>query len=461
MSEHDLKHIIEATLLAAGRPVTRQQLLDLFDERERPTQEQLEAAFDLLAQDYASRGIEVIEVASGWRVQVRPRCAEVVSRLWQERPSRYSRALLETLALVAYRQPITRSEIEEIRGVSISSTIMRTLQERNWIRVVGHREVPGRPELLGTTKEFLDYFGLKSLDQLPTLAELKDLETIGVQLELPDGEVTANAPGTGEATSAEPALQGQDSGAAEGADAAGASAPERAASQDDIGGEVSAQEVVAGAHDADAAADGAGSRDAQDVGAGSAEDDAQRADEQVVDEQSSDEQVGDEQAGDEQSADQLAADGQVADEQPVDEQVADAQVADAQLADAQAVDGEVADEHVADEQMADERGQQVEGAGNAQASTSTSAAQEVESSTESSGEAGPDDGRLLDDELLAQGDGVDDAVREAGPEDGQDSEDEEDDGEGGEDDVDVSPTLVAAEDADERRLVREPPSERD
>ena len=189
MNEHDLKHLIEATLLAAGRPVSSDQLLDLFDERERPTSEQLRTALDLLAAEYESRGIELIEVASGWRVQVRARCADVVSRLWQERPSRYSRALLETLALIAYRQPITRSEIEEIRGVSISSTIMRTLQERNWIRVVGHREVPGHPELLGTTREFLDYFGLKSLDQLPTLAELRDVETIGVQLELPGGEM--------------------------------------------------------------------------------------------------------------------------------------------------------------------------------------------------------------------------------------------------------------------------------
>ena len=189
MNEHDLKHLIEATLLAAGRPVTSDQLLELFDERERPTSEELRAALDLLAAEYESRGIELIEVASGWRVQVRARCADVVTRLWQERPSRYSRALLETLALIAYRQPITRSEIEEIRGVSISSTIMRTLQERNWIRVVGHREVPGHPELLGTTREFLDYFGLKSLDQLPTLAELRDVETIGVQLELPAGEM--------------------------------------------------------------------------------------------------------------------------------------------------------------------------------------------------------------------------------------------------------------------------------
>jgi segregation and condensation protein B len=202
MNEHDLKHLIEATLLAAGRPVTSQQLLELFDERERPTAEQLTAALELLAADYAPRGIELIEVASGWRIQVRERAADVVSRLWQERPSRYSRALLETLALIAYRQPITRSEIEEIRGVSISSTIMRTLQERNWIRIVGHREVPGRPELLGTTREFLDYFGLKSLDQLPTLAELKDVETIGVQLELPSAEAPAPTEGA-EAESSE------------------------------------------------------------------------------------------------------------------------------------------------------------------------------------------------------------------------------------------------------------------
>ena len=193
MNEQDLKHIIEATLLAAGRPVTSQQLLDLFDERERPTPELLQAALALLAADYETRGIDLVEVASGWRIQVRPRSMDVVSRLWQERPSRYSRALLETLALIAYRQPITRSEIEEIRGVAISSTIMRTMQERNWIRVVGHREVPGRPELLGTTREFLDYFGLKSLDQLPTLADLRDVENIGVQLELPGGEASAQA----------------------------------------------------------------------------------------------------------------------------------------------------------------------------------------------------------------------------------------------------------------------------
>lgn len=204
----ELKNIIEAVLLAAGRPVPLKQLVELFDERERPTEEQVTVALQALAEDYANRGLELAEVASGWRVQVRSRYVDIVSRLWQERPARYSRALLETLALIAYRQPITRSEIEEIRGVSISSTIMRTLQERNWIRVVGHREVPGRPELLGTTREFLDYFGLKSLDDLPTLAELKDVETIGVQLELNTGEAPDGADATDAADAGESTAEG-------------------------------------------------------------------------------------------------------------------------------------------------------------------------------------------------------------------------------------------------------------
>jgi len=177
---------VEAVLLAAGRPVTIEQIRELFEETQRPPVEEVQAALLDLERSYEGHGIELRQVASGWRVQVRPQHAEVVSRLWQERPSRYSRALLETLALIAYRQPITRSEIEDIRGVTVSSTIMRTLHDRNWIRVVGHREVPGHPELLGTTREFLDYFGLKSLDDLPTLAELQDLEDIKDQLDLPE-----------------------------------------------------------------------------------------------------------------------------------------------------------------------------------------------------------------------------------------------------------------------------------
>src|SRR5512139_1765214 len=193
MSQHPLSGVVEAVLLAAGRPVTIDQLLELFDENQRPTPEDVAAALADLQQSYADRGVEVREVASGWRVQIRPQHADVVSRLWQERPSRYSRALLETLALIAYRQPITRGEIEDIRGVTVSTTIMRTLHERNWIRVVGHREVPGRPELLGTTRDFLDYFGLKSLDDLPTLAELRDLEDIREQLDLPAAIPAAEA----------------------------------------------------------------------------------------------------------------------------------------------------------------------------------------------------------------------------------------------------------------------------
>lgn len=206
MSQNQLSNVLEAVLLAAGRPVSIAQMLELFDEPQRPTVEEVQAALAELDARCAGRACELREVASGWRLQVRPDHAEIVSRLWQERPSRYSRALLETLALIAYRQPITRSEIEDVRGVTVASTIMRTLHERNWVRVVGHREVPGRPELLGTTREFLDYFGLKSLDDLPTLAELRDLDDISVQLEFPGG---APAPGDAGALPA-PAVQTTD-----------------------------------------------------------------------------------------------------------------------------------------------------------------------------------------------------------------------------------------------------------
>ncbi len=155
MSQNNLSNVLEAVLLAAGRPVSIAQMLELFDEQQRPTADEVQAALGELEAHCAERACELREVSSGWRLQVRPDHAEIVSRLWQERPTRYSRALLETLALIAYRQPITRSEIEDVRGVTVASTIMRTLHERNWVRVVGHREVPGRPELLGTTREFL------------------------------------------------------------------------------------------------------------------------------------------------------------------------------------------------------------------------------------------------------------------------------------------------------------------
>ncbi len=186
METGNLKIVVEAALLAAGRPLNVDQVRELFDERERPTAAEVTEAIHDLAADYEGRALELVEVASGWRAQVRRAYSESVSRLWTERPSRYSRALLETLALIAYRQPITRAEIEEVRGVTVNPNILRTITERGWVRVVGHREAPGRPELLGTTREFLDYFGLKSLDALPTLAELKDMDNVGVQLDFAD-----------------------------------------------------------------------------------------------------------------------------------------------------------------------------------------------------------------------------------------------------------------------------------
>ena len=156
------------------------------------TRKRLRAALQELTADYEGRGIEVAEVSSGWRIQVREACSPWVSRLWDERPARYSRALMETLALIAYRQPITRGEIEDIRGVSVSTNIVKTLMEREWVHVVGHRDVPGKPSLYGTTREFLDYFGLKSLDELPTLAELRDLDEINRELDLNDPDKAAN-----------------------------------------------------------------------------------------------------------------------------------------------------------------------------------------------------------------------------------------------------------------------------
>ncbi|HEX2667283.1 MAG TPA: SMC-Scp complex subunit ScpB [Gammaproteobacteria bacterium] len=179
----ELRNIAEGALLAAGRPLTLDEIMSLFPDDERPGRDDLRKALDALKQEFEGRGIELKEVASGFRIQVRKELANYMGRLWEERPARYSRALLETLALVAYRQPITRGEIEEVRGVTVSTHIIRTLQDRNWVRVVGHRDVPGHPEMFGTTKEFLDYFSLKSLDELPTLAQLRDIESINAELD--------------------------------------------------------------------------------------------------------------------------------------------------------------------------------------------------------------------------------------------------------------------------------------
>ena len=176
MPIEQLKAIIEAALLAASQPLTVTQLADLFVEEDDVSREQIARALEALADACDGRGVELKEVASGFRYQVRQNVHPWVTRMWSEKPSRYSRALLETLALIAYRQPITRPEIEQIRGVVVSSNIIKTLEEREWVRVVGHRDVPGRPALFGTTRGFLDYFNLRSLDELPPLSEIRDME---------------------------------------------------------------------------------------------------------------------------------------------------------------------------------------------------------------------------------------------------------------------------------------------
>ncbi len=227
MQIEQLKPIIEAALLASTQPMTVQQLGDLFTEADDVGREQIARALEALAGDCAGRGIELKEVASGFRYQVRQDVHAWISRMWTERPSRYSRALLETLALIAYRQPITRPEIEQIRGVVVSSNIIKTMEEREWIRVVGYRDVPGKPALFGTTRAFLDYFNLKSLDQLPPLSEIRDMEDpqlrfepeplparivrdlpIDPDEETPDAEAAAIDPASGDAGS-DPSLRAE------------------------------------------------------------------------------------------------------------------------------------------------------------------------------------------------------------------------------------------------------------
>ena len=185
MTESYVRNVIEAALLAAGKSLQPVELAQLFDESNRPALEEIRTALQLLSNDYAGRGVEIKETAAGFRIQVRREFASEISRLWPERPAKYSRAMLETLALIAYRQPITRAEIEAVRGVAVNPNILKTMIERNWVRVVGHRDVPGRPELLGTTRDFLEYFGLRNLDDLPPLAQIKALGELNMQLDLP------------------------------------------------------------------------------------------------------------------------------------------------------------------------------------------------------------------------------------------------------------------------------------
>ncbi|MDG1812978.1 MAG: SMC-Scp complex subunit ScpB [Porticoccaceae bacterium] len=192
MNSDLIKKIIEGALLAAGKPMDIARLESLFEDEERPPRDQIKAALEEIESDCRGRGFQLKHIASGYRLQVNQELATWVNRLWDEKPKRYSRAMLETLSLIAYRQPLTRGDIELVRGVAVSSDIIKTLQERDWVRVVGHRDVPGRPALYATTKQFLDYFNLKSLEHLPALSEIKDFAELDPELELALG-VGANS----------------------------------------------------------------------------------------------------------------------------------------------------------------------------------------------------------------------------------------------------------------------------
>ena len=216
-----LKRIVEAALLAAAQPLSLAQLSALFGETETPNHDDLARVLAELGEECANRGVELKEVASGFRYQVKQDVHPWVARLWTERQTRYSRALLETLALIAYRQPITRGEIEQIRGVAVSTNIIKTLEEREWVRVVGYRDVPGKPALFGTNKTFLDYFNLKSLDELPPMAEIREIEDFDPQLTL--------APVAADAEPVEESAIAPDAEAANDENAATDGAPEQSA----------------------------------------------------------------------------------------------------------------------------------------------------------------------------------------------------------------------------------------
>lgn len=206
MNSRKISNIVEAALLAAGKPLSLDRLLMLFPDDEQPARQQLVEMLMQLQHRYRERGIEVAEVSTGWRIQVRKEYSPWISRLWDEKPARYSRALLETLSLIAYRQPVTRGEIEGVRGVAVSTNIIKTLMEREWIRVVGKRDVPGRPSLYATTRGFLDYFGMKGLDDLPPLAEIREFDVINPELDLTDPETLRESDSQGEAQSHQQAV---------------------------------------------------------------------------------------------------------------------------------------------------------------------------------------------------------------------------------------------------------------
>ena len=220
MAETGLVQILEGALMVAGEALSIQRLSQLFDEFDRPANTDLREALDEVGRRCEGRGYELVQVATGYRFQVRQNLSTWVGRLWQERPPRYSRALLETLSLIAYRQPITRGEIEEIRGVAVSTNIVKTLQERDWVRIVGHRDVPGRPAMYATTRQFLDYFNLKSLEDLPPLAEIKDLENLSgdLPLEVFSAEISEPEAETDTDTDTEMPVKSTETGTAPSAD---------------------------------------------------------------------------------------------------------------------------------------------------------------------------------------------------------------------------------------------------
>jgi len=184
MQTDKLKKILEAILISGDKPLSVEKLLGFFETEDLVNRNDVKEALKDLQTAYESHGFELVETASGFRFQTKEDYKQWVTQHWDEKPAKYSRALLETLALIIYRQPITRAEIEDVRGVAVSSHIIKTLQERDWIRIVGHKEVPGRPALLGTTRQFLDYFNLKSLDEMPSLSEIQDIEKLYPELEL-------------------------------------------------------------------------------------------------------------------------------------------------------------------------------------------------------------------------------------------------------------------------------------
>lgn len=387
MNESHIRNVIEAALLAAGKPLHAAELVELFDESERPQLQDIQAAITALMGEYSNRGIEVKETAAGFRIQVRREMANEVSRLWPERPAKYSRALLETLALIAYRQPITRAEIEAVRGVAVNPNILKTVIERNWVRVVGHRDVPGRPELLGTTRDFLDYFSLKSLDELPPLAELKTIGDIKVQFDLPD-------PGPLELVVVEAATESGVSAEAGSADAVGG-----------VGAQAGGADVEGGV-DADAVSGLAASGLSASAQAG-------------IEQADGDHEAGDPAAVDHPASDPAAVDHAISGREAGDlavsaHAISDREAGDPAISDREAGDPAISDPAVSDHTTVDHAAADVASVGTAAPDTALAEAEEFVASLDADLAAGDDDGSD-DEELSAAGPGSSELV--AGPRD--------------------------------------------